>query len=556
MNIVSIHNSESKAINTSQKNALILDLLFPFICLLLVEIITFGINAKHVGIYQDEWITLSQLHFIPHSLDKLIVECFWNPRILIRPLEALHFGPLFYFVGENPLWYHIVCYAWEFLGAWFLFLAVCRFIGDRSIALTAAVLFLLYPTHDVTHYEIVASSLTVSMSLFTASLWLYLKGIDENRYGYIVWSGFAYFLSIYNYELCLPFVLLYPLLYVLKQKTFPLSSNTLKTFVVFQIPTVLVALSMVIYRRFLFNIDLGYRYAMVYDLSNFLNVIWAGITVNLSLHSLKFCTYMLIDALKEGLSAFSLACLFIAACSTFVSLVKFPPLARKGQIFSLILFGTAALVLSYTIYGFSPEHKPVIDAWLNRVNEGGSLGACLIVTGFLALLRDYLLPAKAKQTIFAIVVSALTATLIVIDWQFAKPWVVSWNAQKELIGFLKTRASEIHSGDSIIIGGIIRYTSKWVPVVDGVWDFRGLARTTLNNKKINATVVTERLFMTPDALIDRYGDIVLGTFPFKQMLLYAPNKRRWLRISSRQEFVEQARQLDWNVPEDKRVKAK
>jgi len=549
--------NKTKFSSESQKNYFQSDLLIPFICLLLIEIIAFGINAKRVGIYQDEWITLSQLHFVPHSLDKIIAECFWNPRILIRPVEALHFGLLFYFVQENPLWYHIVCYIWEFLGGWFLFLALSRYIGDRSIALTAAVLFLLYPTHDVTHYEIVASSIAVSMGLFTASLWLYVKGIDENRYSLIVWSSFAYLLSIYNYELCLPFVILYPLLYILKQETPRKFLNNIKTFLVFQIPIISVALSMVLYRRWLFDIKLGYRYALVYDLSNFFTVIWSGVTVSLSPHTFQFCASMFREAIKSGLSMFSLACLLIAAGSVFVTLLKESPLPTpKGKAFSLIFIGAVTLLSSYTIYGFSPEHKPVIDAWLNRVNAGGALGACLIVAGIFALLRDcFTLGSKTiytyfiKQSVFAIVMSVFTAALIIIDWQFAQPWIVSWRAQKELINALRTNANEIKSGDSIILGGIIRYASKWVPVADGVWDFGGLARTTLNNQQINATVVTERLSITENELVDKYGDIVLGKFPFKQMILCAPDKGKWLRISSRKEFIEQSKQLGWNVRE-------
>ena len=108
-------------------------------------------------------------------------------------------------------------------------------------------------------------------------------------------------------------------------------------------------------------------------------------------------------------------------------------------------------------------------------------------------------------------------------------------------------ANEIKSGDSIIIGHILRYASKWTPVVDGVWDFQGIVRTTLNDWNVNGTVLTERLQIENDALVDKYNNILLGRFPFKHMFILDPLKRCWTKISSRAEFLDLAKQLDWNV---------
>ncbi len=537
--------------------------LAPFMCLLLIEVITFGINVKNVGIYQDEWITL-QLHFAPPSLTQLISICFWNPRIIVRPLEALHFGPLFYFVKENPLWYHITCYIWEFFGAWFLYLALHRFTRITTTAFIAALLYLLYPIHDVTHYEIVASSLTISMAFFTASLWLYIKGLDEQRFVLIGLSAFAYFLSIYNYELCLPLLALYPLFYLLRPRNAlevnqnKEKLNTLKTFIIFQIPSTLVFISMLVYRRLLLpNLGLGYNYAMIFNLSNFFSVLWAGWIVSFSPFTLQFFLSMLAQAISQGLSTLLLLLLTLAVCSLFFYFLKESHNEKAnetiftGNLFSLIIVGILSITFSYTIYGLSPEHKPVIDAWLNRVNLGGALGASMIIAAFFSLLKSHLtiIPQHFRQILFAALVSIFSGALILINWQFAKPWIVSWTAQKELIAFLRNHAHEIKSGDSIIIGHIIRYTSKWTPVVDGVWDFQAIVRTTLDNDKVNGAVVTERLTMTKDSLIDKYGNILLGTFPFKQMILCDPLKKCWTRISSRQKFAEYSKKLGWNIPE-------
>jgi hypothetical protein len=53
--------------------------------------------------------------------------------------------------------------------------------------------------------------------------------------------------------------------------------------------------------------------------------------------------------------------------------------------------------------------------------------------------------------------------------------------------------------------------------------------------------------MTNNALVDRYSQWILGTFSFKHMILWAPNKGAWVRISSRREFIEEAHKLGWTV---------
>lgn len=524
---------------------------WAIICLLLIEIITFGVNVKRVGVYQDEWIYFSELHFIPHTLTNLILTLFWDPRMIVRPLEALHFGPLFFLVWERPLWYHLVCYSVEFIGGCFLFLALCRLCSNRGVALAVAVLFLVYPTHDATHYYITASGEQLSASFFTLSLWLFLKGMDESRVRLLWWSAFAYFLSIYNYEQTLPLVVIYPLLYFLQLKSARRQLTNLKSFVIYQFPFALVAASMVAYRMWLLPaLSLGWHYSMVYDLRNFVSVIGAGVNASLSPYMESVCMSAITDLLKDKLPAVSWLSLLIAVLVVFNCMLRQgpDPSRRSNRNLYVAAVGVVILLLSYTIFGFSPEHMPTIVTWHNRVNICGSLGACMIIAGLLGAICDAL-PAMTHsgKILFPSVVSLLAGLFILVDWQFAKPWIISWHAQTELMVTLRSHASEIRPGDSIIIGGITRYASQEAPVVDGVWDWQSIVRTTLNKADLRGTVVTQRLCLGKEALVDRSGTLVLGTFPFKRMILYSPVKSSWVRISTRQEFIEQARRLGWTI---------
>lgn len=533
------------------------DLLWPFLGLLLVEIVAFGINAKRVGVYQDEWIYFGYLHFVPHTLVDIVSNLFWDPRIIVRPIEALYYGPLYYLLWERPFWYHVACYGWEFIGGWFLYLAVARLGGSRLTGLAAAVLFLLYPNHDSSHYYITASVEQVSASFFTLSLWLFLKGIDERRTGLVLWSGLAYFLSVHFYEQTLPLAVLYPLLSLLCFSPEDRPPKRFAKFAAYQMPFVFVAVSMIWYRSWLLpHLGLGWHYSTNFSIANFFNVMAAGVNVSLSPYVVTFCAALVGEALKAGVSTFSWLCLAATAVTVLALAVMAaadaPPV---GKNWSLIMVGVVTLVFSYTIFGISAEHMPVIDAWRNRVNIGGSLGACLILAGLLGLLNQSCGSVRNKlgRMAVAAALSLLTGALILVDWEFAKYWVVSWNSQREMMLILRKHADQFKSGDSILIGDITRY-ARWAPVVDGVWDFQNIVRTTLNDRSLNATVVTERLVAGKDAVIDCTGSLVLATLPYQRLILYSPLKRQWIRVNSRAEFIEHAKGLGWRIADSESVK--
>lgn len=488
---------------------------------------------------------------------------------MVRPLECLNMPVLFYFVGERPLWYHICSYTTEFLGGCFLYAFIARLTKDKAVALAAAVMFLLYPTHDSTHYYIVMWDMHMSVSLFLASLWLFLKGIDEERSSLLGWSGACYFGSLFNYEVTLPLIALFPLLFMWRCGS-PLSNvQTIRRFVFSHMPFVLGAVSLVLYRYWLLpSLHLGWNYRTQPEFLHFLSVIGAGVNVSLSPFMISFCASMIVQALKDGLSVYLWVSLFAAVGLIFFSLLTAQGPAPRSldsgidsdanelsllsrQCAFLIPFGAVTLALSYTIFGLSAEHMPVIDAWLNRVNVCGSLGACLIIVGLLGVIKNSSVLGSKRRALFACAVALLAGPMIVVDWQFAKPWMVSWQAQRELMTALRNHASEIRAGDSIIIGGITRYVEKWAPVVDGVWDFENMVRTTLNNPNVNATVVTERLTLTDRAAIDRSGTLILGQYPFKSMILFSPQQNRWVRISSLEEFRRNAHQFGWELTNER-----
>lgn len=555
----------------------LIDLILPFACLLLVEVIAFGINVKSVGVYQDEWISFGSLHFVNQTIPDLMAAFNADPRKIVRPLQFLNIPVLFYFFKESPLWYHIASYTTEFFSGCFLYLAVSRLAASRAVALGAAILFLLYPTHNSTHYSIVLLNGALDTMFFTMSLWLFIKGLQENRLALLLGSSVAFCASIYTREDFVPMVVAFPVIAILHtcyEKRENLAKN-LGRVILYSLPAFLAVASLVFYRGWLLpHLKLGWKYHQVYSLSNFLSVMEAGLRCNLSPDIFAYCVATTERALSDGVALWSWVLLAATVSFVFVALVRAGAQSSSQQLAAahsagksaaianadgksasvtsgknirLAFVGLVLLVVSYTLFGLSPEHMPTLEAWLNRVNMGGSLGACLIIAALLGL-TTFRKSRRLSTIIFAANISLLAGLFILTNWQLAESWKVSWKAQKALMIFLRSHASEIKPGDSIIIGDIGRYTSKETPVVDGDWDWENIVRTTLDDPTLKGTVVTERLYMEGEALIDP----PCGTYEFNKMLLFSPKRGAYLtRVSSREDFLKRAQELGWTIPTDK-----
>jgi hypothetical protein len=69
------------------------------VSLVALELLVFLPIISRVGYYLDDWATLAYLHFAPKdSLFNFLYSYFINDgRVLIRPLEVLHYGLIYWF---------------------------------------------------------------------------------------------------------------------------------------------------------------------------------------------------------------------------------------------------------------------------------------------------------------------------------------------------------------------------------------------------------------------------------------------------------------------------
>lgn len=534
--------------------------LLAFALLLLAELFCFGSGIKSIGFYLDDWSMYSNLSFCAQDLLSQIGQALADGKVLIRPLEGPYFAILHYCFGTNPLGHHAINYVFEVFGAWFFYLALSKITGNKGVSLASSLIYLLYPNHDATHYWITASSVTVSLTLYTASLWQMTEAATSEGKKRLLWLGlsaFSFWLSVFNYESFLPMAALsfMACFYLLSDRLSNIAGFG-KAFIssfIYSLPYALVIANMWVFQRFVLPaLGQGYNRPLVFDAAYSWQVVKQGFNVSFSPHA--FWTYWTWagDYITNNFSISKLIVLGIFSALSFAvffymySLKPTNTAPEAGKrltmrsIISLAAMGFLTMVCSYTIFCIAPGYLPSLETTLNRVNSGAAIGASLIFAAGILLALKILQPSTPGQRATTLLLTSTSVCLLftVCNWDLAKPWMASWKVQKHIREAIVQKSPSFRPGDSVLLANTPRYV-LWSPVFDGVWDFQQLVQMDLKTRKVKAGVVSERMIIDPASnnLADISAGVQCAKYPFKRMFVFVPNPDQWFEINSAQEFI-------------------
>ncbi|MBX9666986.1 MAG: hypothetical protein K2X93_05170, partial [Candidatus Obscuribacterales bacterium] len=467
------------------------------------------------------------------------------------PLEALHFGTVFYFSGCEPWGWRLSNLVMEIASCFLLYLATARISGSRTLAFTAAVIFALFPVHDSTHYWAVGSCVTLSLMLYLASLWATLKAIgSEKKLAWFAAAYAAFALSIYGYEPFLPLAALNVVAYTTVGNQFNSIAAKLRALFAQSVPYAVIIGSLLVYQRYLVPlISKPALHKIHLDAGLMANVVWQGLynispfatTPFISGHVQNF---LLNDGLGGGTIARLLGLLAITSGGLLLTALSDREGAtgegnakKKGALL-LMLIGALAAVFSYTIFGLNPEYAPTLTTILNRINTGGAIGYSLLVAG----LAGSIIYAGGRwttvraTTIYALVgIAAIVFTLV--NWNLGKTWEISWAVQKRTFDALHARKDEFATTNSIILLNCPRYVDC-APVFDGTWDFEQMMRIALGRTDINGGVVSERMRLSRDAVQDVTFGFVCAEYPLRGLVLVTPGLESCTQVHGAWNFID------------------
>jgi hypothetical protein len=548
--------------------------------LALIEALCFGPVMTHVGFYLDDWATLSFLHFAPKAggyLGLLNYYLFNDSRVLIRPLEVLHYGTIYYLCGDKPFGYHLFNMILEVVASAQLYAILLRLTGKKAAAAVAALLLLLYPSHDSTRYWVICSSVNLTFVLYFASLNASIKACDAYLRGQIkkAWTSqtvsFAcFFLSLLNYETLLPLAALNVLIsaaIALRSEGSRNLKNVFKTAAFAALPVVASTVALAVYLKVIVPaLGHGYAHAVAFSPKVMFDTVNTGLQISLPTAALPF----FLEQAKFALGAFTssekvrLGLIVIAGAAAIGMLTrldsgvkKVETTARVSGLLSaldLTVLGALTIFLSYTIFGLSPDYMPTYITLVNRVNSGASIGIAFIFAAAVLFIT-----ARTGKTLATILCSTggalLIALFVLADWGLSKPWIVSWTTQKEVRAAVASLKPTIDPSASLLLISCPRYV-MWSPVFDGVWDFQNMARITLDQPHFNANVVSERMAMTPEGIKDVSYGYDCGDYPFDKLYLMVAPHPELHKVSDAEQFAQivEARGLSFGL--DKKTLSK
>lgn len=539
--------------------------------LTLVEMLTFLPIISKVGYYLDDWATLAFLHFAPHgdTLWGLLKDYFINDsRVLIRPVEVLHFGLIYWFCGESSYNYHLIYLFMEIVSAYLCYLIFNRLSGKPALALAASLYFLLHPGHDAGRYWVIAASLGLSTLFMQLSMYFAIKAYDARAIAQ-VWSfnalaGLAYLTGLLNYESILPLaatpvMCLFVLAY--KEGSGNFVSRSISG-VKAVLPTIVLSILSVVafvgYQKVLMPyLGLGYAHAVTLDPALMVKTIATGIDINLPGHSMSFFGSQ-AKACLDQISRSEIWRLLAITITSALALVWFmrtggakstePELANRylGP-WSLIVIGCISVVATYSIFGLSLDYLPTYQTIVNRINVGASFALAFAFMGVLWLLTPEKLGKlfKVSSRTLAITSGAAIVLLTTItlgffaltNWGLAKPWLVSWLTQTQVRNKLIALKEQLAPDACVLLANCPRYV-MWAPVYDGVWDFQNMARVMLDRDGAQGNVVSDRLQIDKDGLTDISYGFTCGKYPFSKLYVLIAPGDELVRVPDAQTFID------------------
>lgn len=527
-----------------------------------VEWINFGASYRRTGFYLDDWLMLRQLSFGPQGYFDLVYKYLTtDPRVIIRPLEALHFGTVFYFSGTDPWGWRLSNLVMEVASTFLIYLIVARLAVSRFAGFVAAMFFLTYPVHDSTHYWAVCSCVSLSLTLYLGSLWATLKAAQANNisvcddlsdswseqpsvWNKVSWLGCAYVLfalSIYGYEPFLPLCALNVVVYVMLTGGVRRFLPALHSLVLHSLPYAGVIGSLLVYQRFIVPMIMkAALHKIHFDPGLIASTIGEGLRVVSPIATVPYISNHVSDFVRnEGLTSGVIvrlsALVVLVIAGAFITA---PGSTHKRKTaFTLMTLGLFTAVISYSIFGLNPEYTPTLITLVNRINTGAALALSIIVAGLFSLVLSSQSFLKSKLLMSAAVLSFLLVLFTLANWGLAKPWEISWSVQSRTLEALQARKKEFDNVESVVLMNCPRYVNA-SPVFDGTWDFEQVLHLALGRSDIRGGVVSERMAIGSDCVQDIALGFACAEYPFKNFVLVTPGLTTVKSIQGPRQFIE------------------
>lgn len=537
--------------------------LIALVCLTGLGFLCFWPTVKHVGFYLDDWIMLNTLANGPDNF----WECFKyyfsaDVRVVKRPIEALHFLVMFKMFGLRPVGYHVFNLVMEIIAGWLFYFCLVRMTGKRLIALAGASLFLLYPSHNATHYWVVCSSVTLSLIFYFGSLLANLEAEIRKKPFLHVLSAVLFLIGVLNYEVFVPLVAINVLVvFFIAMKTEGMKRAFISSSLVVVLLGIATAMASAYISWIVELVGSAWLHHVMFDYNLMTTTISKGFYYNFPWVAFAFffekiaLKFQFGVAFTDWLLMLSMILLFCISSWFLLKLgssssnngdeseslfPEFKSLKSNSQAIWLFLLGLITIFVSYTIFGLNDSYEPTFGTLVNRVNTGASIGVTFIFCSLVIYLFN-LAGEKTSRKLPVILLVSISSLLVSVfsftNWSLSRCYRLSWQLQSHIIKHIRDNRAHFSGVKSLLLANVPRYVDE-APVFDGVWDFQPMLRLNLENKKINGGVVSDRLKVEEDRVVDSRGLMILGSYKFDGLSVLVSPQCDLLKVNTANEFID------------------
>lgn len=512
----------------------VMDVLF----LLLLAALPAVFYVSTLGFYLDDYYEL-QLMSTSHD------QSLWglysallsgDPKSHLRPIEYFLLAVLYWLFGTNPLPYHIFLAALVPLCAAVLYVVLRQLRQPRYLALGVPIIFAAAPHYSTDRLWTVASSPTITLTLYLISLYCVLRALESRSRRLVGWvtGGVATMLSsAFVYEITLPLFVLTAVFFWYRARRCgsrgtALAATSYASWLALAI-AVKVVLSLQVGKETSYSIA-GYQGGLPHHIAY---IISGAIKVNFGTYGIGL-PYVLWWILDHRFSLIVLGASVLVWAVTFlyltrgVSDLELSSPARTGQRWpvwrELIAAGLLLLVLGYALFVVTGEIYFTSVGIDNRVNIIPALGVSVLAVGLLLRVTAFV-RAEWRRSAFSLGIAAVVMAGVLVTNTIADFWGSAYSRQKEVLERLEQALPRDPSGTTLLLDGMCPEVGPGI-IFLGDYDLAGAIRTHYRDTTIGAAM------MTDDVDPDRMG-LVIGT--------------TWLGVTQRRLYSYQTRLLvyDW-----------
>jgi hypothetical protein len=452
------------------------ELIGAWLALAVVGALAFAPHVLHGGFYLDDWSNGADVLRPPggpgldHALSEFVKLTLYRPVLIL-------YEPLIFFVFGTHMAYQL---AWAaslaILVAGILY-GILRTLGVPWLhAWPIAALTILYPWFDSTRFWETADQATLSIAFAFAGLWLAIIGLQKRSWR---WHGFAallYLLSILTYEVTLPLIAGFGVLYWLCA---------------------------------------GWRAARVRWAIDLLVVVVGGLWVGTQTNHESYGASADFKHLQEivtsggtilgrtlvpvGTQRTSLALTAIALVLIVGLVVDLATRRRSREhvgwgLRSWLLLAAGGLfvaVLGWTMFiPANPYYTPSVYGVTNRVNALAGFGLVITVyatLGVVAALVGRLRPKMRLLPALTIVLALLLGVAYVkVLERHSQIWNAAYRAEEAGIGEMRMQFPKLSPGATVFVSNYPAYETLGVPIFSSSWDVNGMIKLQYKDGTLSA----------------------------------------------------------------------